>query len=1600
MIFIPQKDHKNRSIFSSRALYGEWVEVFKPRKHLFRPSDAKYRLTADLVTQIVSIPEGVSPYDVLNKTINQAAYPEYGIPAAASPITNVEKSVYDGEEYFTISLDSDYDKDISVTGATFGRFSVHPNTRTTTQTLSTNDFIDVDSTIGFPESGELFVVYPDTTTGIVTYRSKTSTQFAELENLNDDIDIFSNVRLNVSATVQLPQGTVEYRIGSVLSEDVIETPNWYFNKDDYGVIETLGISSDGIKSEGWFNNHIIKLDLESFDGTNAKTYIPNNLNLEDRVAIQDPAGVTYSGTINQIIDDKSFTVIFDGSTSPQIDPDFQYILHTLILKPIVSSKNKAAYSYLEDLQANVQNTYGDFKGDVLVNSSSLPSFSNIELDFYDRKIPLNGTYSGETFTVPNSVADHGYFTGESVYYKTFFYESTDSLGNTLVDDDGNPILLESKLEGLSEGVYFIRRIDSKRFKLASSPPNLYQDQYISVSGTVENNSLTYIDFYNKDIENQNLLREIKPPVNKGEIYETEAGTTGILVNGVEVLNYKSQDIINFGKIEEIAVTSPGTDYDIINPPLLEISDDNGTNANGIVAVGGSMVALELLENGFDYVEDPIITIKGGNGKGAVGNINAELIDHFVVFNPVSGINTIANTIGFSTFHKYREIEHVIYRTDEQSPVSGIVTDARYYAKPIDPLTVELYKNRNDLRLGINTISIDGAGEGTEHFFESVQKKRIVYSVGISSTGYEYQNKERRLSPAGVSTASQIITIKDHQYADKDIICYSNIGTEIQGLSTTSPYIVTKVSDDEFKLSLQGIGTGAEYQNYFDKKYIELKSAGVGTHIFNYEPITVEIEGEIGVSTFSGHGEEDFRAKVQPLFRGEITSVFVENHGQEYGTDSIINYERQPIFATKTGEEGGLLPIANNGQIVEVLVTYPGSGYNSPPKLVVNGNGKYAELVPIIKNGELLGAKIKNPGIGYFGPVSIEVIPSGLGAEFFAEIQEWTINLFQKNLPIIGEDDGILTPARNSDYGIEYSYLYAPRKLRELLIQKQPDGQLRYGSYDLIKSGNKETESRFHSPIIGWAYDGNPIYGPYGFNTPEGGFVRAMKTGYVRDNEIVNSINRPVLDPGAFIEDFVFTGEGDLDVHNGRYCITPDYPNGVYAYFATIDPGAVQSNGTFFNYKESQFPYFIGHTYKSLPNAFNYDRKSNANDYDLNNSHWFRNTTPYFLNEEYADYPALFQPHKVVDSKLNIKSVSKGNLSSYEVTIPGDNYKVGDRVKFEPQDGARDAKAKVSIVGGKEVDVISVATSAISNVEVVPFPASGRYIGFAENPHNYDNLDRVFLSGFNTSVNYIQDYHTINVNPNTFILNTGIGSVSATGIVTYLNVYGTLTDGIYTIRENDVIGIGTEKFKILNVDTLNSRFRVLRTYDGTVGVNSFAAGFIINEFPRNFVFSSEIEDEVEFKYNREYYFDPVETVAIGQTSGVGIGTTLSFANPGAGITQKFVPTRTLWIPGHDIETGEELIYNSYGGEPISVATTIGAASTVLESPSTVYGVRISSELVGLAPNPIGIDSTGSIVGIASTGTGLFTSQDLEPATIIALRLIEIVLLVKLARTLFL
>ena len=141
-------------------------------------------------------------------------------------------------------------------------------------------------------------------------------------------------------------------------------------------------------------------------------------------------------------------------------------------------------------------------------------------------------------------------------------------------------------------------------------------------------------------------------------------------------------------------------------------------------------------------------------------------------------------------------------------------------------------------------------------------------------------------------------------------------------------------------------------------------------------------------------------------------------------------------------------------------------------------------------------------------------------------------------------------------------MYAPRKLREMIYSVNEGGETLYGKTDLKVVNSQETLFQDHSPIIGWAYDGNPIYGPYGYSTNSGGVVTIMKSGYKLNQNREGGPPTSIYPLGFFLEDYThYTYDDDsyLDENNGRFCVTPEYPNGTYAYFATIDENTVQSD---------------------------------------------------------------------------------------------------------------------------------------------------------------------------------------------------------------------------------------------------------------------------------------------------------------------------------------------------------------------------------------------------------------------------------------------------------
>ena len=113
----------------------------------------------------------------------------------------------------------------------------------------------------------------------------------------------------------------------------------------------------------------------------------------------------------------------------------------------------------------------------------------------------------------------------------------------------------------------------------------------------------------------------------------------------------------------------------------------------------------------------------------------------------------------------------------------------------------------------------------------------------------------------------------------------------------------------------------------------------------------------------------------------------------------------------------------------------------------------------------------------------------------------------------------------------------------------------------------------HSPIIGFAFDGNPIYGSLGLSDPLNlnSYPQFMTSSYVLRDDLRQ--NGDVRD-GSYEEDWAYVpGHGTLDKYNGRWCVTPDYPQGTYAYFASCDPE---------NPTVSTYPYLLAKQFYSEP----------------------------------------------------------------------------------------------------------------------------------------------------------------------------------------------------------------------------------------------------------------------------------------------------------------------------------------------------------------------------------------------------------------------------------
>ena len=178
-----------------------------------------------------------------------------------------------------------------------------------------------------------------------------------------------------------------------------------------------------------------------------------------------------------------------------------------------------------------------------------------------------------------------------------------------------------------------------------------------------------------------------------------------MINGVEILNYKSRDFLYHGEVKGIDLLATGSGYDVINPPDLKIDDNVGTGATGHVSVSGSIEEVRVIDSGFDYHEKPIITISGGNGFGALVTPNMKTVPHQVKFNATQKGERIilgqANSlINFTEVHKFINGEKVIYISDNETGVGGLSTSTSYYVDVINDYKIRLHNKSWEAVAGI------------------------------------------------------------------------------------------------------------------------------------------------------------------------------------------------------------------------------------------------------------------------------------------------------------------------------------------------------------------------------------------------------------------------------------------------------------------------------------------------------------------------------------------------------------------------------------------------------------------------------------------------------------------------------------------------------------------------------------------------------------------------------------------------------------------------------------------------------------------------------------------------------------------------------------
>ena len=1540
------------------VLYNETPKILDLEQYLIKPS------TAEFIRREVVLAEALSgnPIHLVGQTIIKSTD-----SATRASISEVEPLTRKGKVYYKIGLFVGFN-DVDLIE---GTFNVSPKTKVIGNVSIGSSVITVDSTVGFGVTGTLV-------SGISTniyYSDKSVNQFFGCQNIVGVITSTDDIRSeefyygyeNGDLTKE-----VKLRLTGVLSKFVPTSDIRLLTQGENITVRNVGEkilnpvedrTKKQIFANSWIYNTSSRFTIKNIFGANIVLFTrdidKSSLKINDNIEVlfRNEEEVVATGIVGNIDVDTStisinnLTLLSNITTLP--DPNREYDLRRVINR--VSSTSTDIDFGQNILTSDVTNVYNDMDEDFYVASSSLPSYqittelpkSIIPEAVAGNELPNSGynpnTLKYSIISFPNPVP---FITGDEVFYTA----------------------QGTVLPNLPEGSYFVEVLsNTNQIRLYRSRSFIPINDFIEFealqpgSGT---HTFSLVGILEQEIASQKLFKKfpLNPNLSNSTSVKTTPGSTGLLVNGVEVTNYKSEDKIYFGPLDRVKLLNGGKNYDVINPPEITLSGPGVGNTTALIrpVLSGSIDDIQVDPQNFGINRVITATIEGGNGDGAIlepvlFERKREISFDARLMSDSGGVDNVNETITFQERHNIINGQPLVYDRNDNPPLgigsftgsdigssivgvgtTTLVNTATYYPEIVNTSTIKLYQTLGDLNAGINTVGFTTTNKIGVHKFKLYNDEKTLKDIRVIDGGSGYENRQVFVKPTGINTITNTIHFDNHGFKNGDNIVYatavgigSTLPTTISGLSTatgitttTNFYKVLKINDDAFRITNAGLG-GTITTEFERKDYIKFSNQGTGFQVFKYPDIILNLKYELahtGVGIITA----------TPVVRGPITDILLYDKGSGYGSD-ILNLEKSVDVKIKTGKDAELKPIVTNGKITLVEIQTKGREYSSAPDLEVVGigTGLGAKLRAVVKGGRIEEVIILEGGLQYQqDKTEIKVVPPGEGSKIEVSVRGLTVNTFER-------------------YGSE-ALLETNNKLQ----------------YSMVGYSTQIGENTFgdtgtgHSPIIGWAYDGNPIYGPYGYSDAidDNSVVKILTSGYILDPN--NVINRPnQFSNGFFVEDYRFTNAGDLDQHNGRYGRTPEFPNGTYAYFVGINS----------NSQLPVFPYFIGDTYRANPPTENFN--INQTTFDFSNSNLIRNSYPYKVSDKFADNDFIVESNEITQQSTIVESTTAGFIDSIQIINAGDNYEVGDTAIFDNTNtNGGGLSVSVRSISGKEIESINTTVDTYDATFIWRDPSHvAAYISTAPSLNAHDN---VVISGLSTTaIKGLSGSHKIGIDTAQTVLYQEVPNSTTTGIVT--DIY------VANIPENisigSSIGIGTEKLLVLNTFTKNNILRVQRGLSSGIHSVSTPVSLIPNFF--NIPLQTQV---FESKLNDQVYFNPHESIGVG--TAVGLGSTAT-STLGDLVSVVSTPTRSIRLPNHPFKTNQRVTLTKPGkfkgqvGYALTVSKDDGL--TTFNIPETgnsqdVFVIRKSKDYIGIVTQ-VGLTTTSdglAFVGDTTVGNGSF------------------------------